>query len=1037
MLDTHTNVSTSARNHDITAWEEANLSALNSRQRRRFQKHKHAITAYFTTDASLDEIAQQHNISTLGLLAMTQRCVMHHADGKLWGFRALLPGANVVDHASSAVQETVAIQETTVKSELYSDDENTKITTHCPTLIIVESIKIPTILSFPEISYSISDDEEYVDTVKESMTGTSPVTPIDKPTPASHAVAASIGVTGLVPVMPPPSLDGLDVLAPVMPPPTSLDKLVELTGLAPVTPSPAPLDGFVDPTGLAPVTPSPAPLEEFAELDGPAMPSPASLEEFAGLNKLALVMPNDTASHPTYVRRQSSGKTGPQRKIVHKRRIHDMLTQTRRRRSLYQVLSLVMVAIVLLGVLVPLGAGLAAYSVYNNVRGMALDGVNHLLNAKNLLPISKSDPTAALDTKKLQQAQTEFKLAQTDFVQLQDLTNRSDVLAALQEFSPDYASKVLMARHLVHVALDVSQMGQEVSGVAIMGAGLIHSSPLANGATKPLVSGADIASIDGAIIHALYYIDDIREQMSQVRMKDVPISDKQKAQLTSVLEQLPKVHDVLTQGQGLIGLVSWLLGVGHERRFLVQTLDRAELRPSGGFTGQYGVLQIQDGRLAPFGLRDVALLDYAGNGVELGRQAPPAYSSWMNFGNWGLRDSNLSGDYPTTARMSMQVFQDEGGGPVDGDISFTPTFIGHILDVTGPIHVAEYNETITSKNLEDRLHYYQQDYSAIAVEHQKSNDNSHAARKAFTSLVGKMLLDRVRHLPTKQLLATVKGAIQDIQSHDLEIYFANPQAEQWLSDHGYSGSTDSFSKQDGFAVVQSNISVSKASQYVHTTEHDDIVLDAQGGATHNLTITLNYQQKGQVYGFDTYADYIRVYAPQNAQFLSGDGFDTGQVLCNPTSTVPPKKGDTPATEDATPVARCSQYDTSFPSNARYCPDGNYKLGNRGFQQAWTIDSLGAPTNLASDLPGHAMWGGLTETPKNCTSYITLSWHVPHAVIDLVGQSPYALLVQKQGGYIPSVELTVNTSALAVKGLKPFTFKGDLSTDKTFAVSARK
>ncbi len=1019
MLDTQTNVSTSVRNHDITAWEEANLTALNSRQRRRFQKHKHAITAYFTTDASLDEIAQQHNISTLGLHAMAQRCVMHHADGNLWGFRALLPGTNVVDHAPSAVQETVDAQEIIVKSQPYSDDENAKITAHCPAPIIAESIKIPTILSFPEISYSISDDEECVDPVKESMTGTSPVTPIDKPTPASHVVADSIGVTGLVPVMPPPaSLEGID-------------------GLAPVTPPPASLDGFVDPTGLVPVTPPPTPPDEFTELDGSVMLSPAALDELVEPTGLVPVMPNDTASHPTYVRRQSSGKTGPQRKIIHKRRIHDMLIQTRQRRSLYHVLSLVLIAIVLLGVLVPLGAGLAAYSVYNNVRGIALDGVNHLLNAKNLLPISKSDPTAALDAKKLQQAQNEFKLAQTDFVQLQDLTNRSGVLAALQEFSPDYASKFLMARHLVHVALDVSQMGQEVSGVAIIGASLIHSSPLATGATKPLVSVADIASIDGAIIHALYYIDDMREQMSQVRMKDVPISDKQKAQLTSVLEQLPKVHDVLTQGQGLIGLVSWLLGVGHERRFLIQTLDRAELRPSGGFTGQYGVLQIQDGRMAPFGLRDVALLDYAGNGVELGRQAPPAYSSWMNFGNWGLRDSNLSGDYPTTARMSMQVFQDEGGGPVDGDISFTPTFIGHILDVTGPIHVAEYNETITSKNLEDRLHYYQQDYSAIAVEHQKSNDNSHAARKAFTSLVGKMLLDRVRHLPTKQLLAIVKGAIQDIQSHDLEIYFANPQAEQWLSDHGYSGSTDSFSKQDGFAVVQSNISVSKASQYVHTTEHDDIVLDAQGGATHNLTITLNYQQKGQVYGFDTYANYIRVYAPQNAQFLSGDGFDTGQVLCNPMPTVPPNKGDTPGTGDATPAAKCSQYDTSFPSNARYCPDGDYKLGNRGFQQAWTIDSLGAPTNLTSDLPAHAMWGGLTETPKNCTSYITLSWHVPHAVIDVVGQSPYALLVQKQGGYIPSVELTVNTSALAVKGLKPFTFKGDLSTDKTFAIPVRK
>ncbi len=966
MLDIHAKKSTSdKRDIDITDWEDVSLSTLNARQKRRFQKHKVAVVVYFTTHDSLNEIAQQHSIDASNLHAMIERCLLHHEDGQVWGFRALLPGANVVNHKPLDEQEVLTVQEAELKDEERVNDGDDEITVKRSTFVRTEVVKIPSILSFPDMTRAPCNNELGIN---------------NKLAPVMSAMPISI------------------------------------------------------PTALS------FPLVDVSVVDDVSRPGSDTIGEEDVIHRSLpeVVLPYDTGSQPAYRHRTSSGKTGPHR-IVRKRRIHDTVVQTRQRRSLYHVLSLVLVAIVLLSVLVPLGTGLAAYSVYNNVRSVALDGVNHLLNVKNLLTISKSDPMSALDAKKLQKAQTEFRLAEDDFVQLQSLTDRSDILSLLQESSPDYANKFLMARHLVHVALDVSKMGQEVSGVALLGASLTHSSPLASGTTKPLVSVADIAAINGAIVHALYYISDIRIQMSQVRMSDVPINDKQKAQLVSVLTELPKVQDLLTQGQGLVGLVSWLLGVGHERRFLVQTMDRAELRPSGGFTGQYGVLQVQDGRMAPFGLRDVALLDYAGNGVELGRQAPPAYSNWMNFGNWGLRDSNLSGDYPTTARMSMQVFQDEGGGPVDGNISFTPTFIGHILDVTGPIHVAEYNETITSKNLEERLHYYQQDYSAIAVEHQKSNDNSHAARKAFTSLVGKMLLDRVRHLPTKQLVDVVKGAVKDIQSHDLEIYFANPLAEQWLSDHGYSGATDTFVKQDGFQVVQANISISKASQYVHTTEHDNVVLDAQGGATHNLTITLDYQQTGQVYGFDTYADYIRVYAPQNARFLSGNGFDTGQALCNPTPVNPPKKGDPPptGTGGTTPVTGCSQYDTFFPSDARYCPDGNYKLGDRGFQQAWPIDSLGEPTSQTSDLPGRAMWGGLTETPKNCISTISLSWYVPHVVKNVQGQSPYALLVQKQGGYIPSVELTIDDSVLKIKGVKPFGFKGDLGVDKTFSLPTRK
>ena len=126
----------------------------------------------------------------------------------------------------------------------------------------------------------------------------------------------------------------------------------------------------------------------------------------------------------------------------------------------------------------------------------------------------------------------------------------------------------------------------------------------------------------------------------------------------------------------------------------------------------------------------------------------------------------------------------------------------------------------------------------------------------------------------------------------------------------------------------------------------------------------------------------------------------------------------------------------FPSNARYCPDGNYSLGQNAYVPGkgftfWPIDALGAPTELTSDMPGHAMWGGLTVTPKNCTSYISLSWYVPHIVKHIAGQSPYALLVQKQGGYIPTVQISIDTSA--IKGLKPFNFNGNLIADRVFSL----
>ncbi|HEV2656796.1 MAG TPA: DUF4012 domain-containing protein, partial [Ktedonobacteraceae bacterium] len=629
--------------------------------------------------------------------------------------------------------------------------------------------------------------------------------------------------------------------------------------------------------------------------------APASSDEPARAGTEVALLPAATVATPAQPtgphllpkfargKRAAFVRIAQRRRTIRRRWIRDTQDKGKQKRLL-RVVSIAIVAVILLGMLLPVGVGLAAYGVYNNVSDLAHSGINHLFTVKDLLTISKSDPMAALNATKLTQARDELKAAESDFEQLQQLANRPDIQSVVQQYSPSYAGKLVMARHLLQVALDVSRMGQELSSIGIIASGILHSSPLASNSAQPLISVQNVAQIKGAIVHALYYIDDIQQNMSQVQLNDLPINAKEKTELASVMTQLPTIRDMIVQNQSLVDVVTWLLGVGQPRHFLVQTMDNAELRPGGGFTGQYGLLTINNGRMDPFTLRDVALLDYAGNGMELGRQAPPEYRSWMNFGNWGLRDSNLSGDYPTTARINMQVFQEEGGGPVDGDIAFTPTLIGHIIDVTGPIHVAEYNETITSANLADRLHYYQQDYNAIAIEHQKSNDNSHQARKAFTSLLGKMLLDRVRHLPTKQLLNVIKGATKDLRSRDLEIYFNNTAAEQWLTNYGYSGGLDTFSKQDGFVLTQANISISKASQYVHTTEQDAITLDAQDGATHNLTITLDYNQTGPVYGYDTYSDYMRVYVPRSSQLQGGDGFDSGHALCAASAPVVRRNG---------------------------------------------------------------------------------------------------------------------------------------------------
>src|SRR5205807_22484 len=157
-----------------------------------------------------------------------------------------------------------------------------------------------------------------------------------------------------------------------------------------------------------------------------------------------------------------------QRRSTHKRWQRDIQGQQKHKQSL-QIASLAIVAAMFLFVLLPAGAGVAAYSAYNNINAMAHDGLNHLLKVKSLLNVSKNDPTAALNATKLQQAQVEFKGAEVDFVQLQQLVDRPDIQGAITQFSPQYASKLSEVVSLVQAALDVSRMGDELSGVGLIG----------------------------------------------------------------------------------------------------------------------------------------------------------------------------------------------------------------------------------------------------------------------------------------------------------------------------------------------------------------------------------------------------------------------------------------------------------------------------------------------------------------------------------------------------------------------------------------
>src|SRR5947209_10972489 len=108
---------------DITLWQAGDISSLSSREKKRYYKRKSAIEEYFRTEVCVDEIASRYHLSAKTILELAEQCLMQHEDGNVWGFRALLPGAAVTDHASQPASDTPDILDTRDLSEVSKTPE--------------------------------------------------------------------------------------------------------------------------------------------------------------------------------------------------------------------------------------------------------------------------------------------------------------------------------------------------------------------------------------------------------------------------------------------------------------------------------------------------------------------------------------------------------------------------------------------------------------------------------------------------------------------------------------------------------------------------------------------------------------------------------------------------------------------------------------------------------------------------------------------------------------------------------------------------
>src|SRR5262249_13746914 len=213
----------------------------------------------------------------------------------------------------------------------------------------------------------------------------------------------------------------------------------------------------------------------------------------------------------------------------------------------------------------------------------------------------------------------------------------------------------------------------------------------------------------------------------------------------------------------------------------------------------------------------------------------PAKVSWWPWGLFALRDANLFTDFPTSARLELQFFKKECdalatckaiGADVQGVVAITPAIMISVLKGSGNVPVPAYGEAGTPAHLESLIHKYQLG----------SRSQPGAGRKGFTAALAQQVMMRLHGLPLAKLNPLLDAAIKYLHTKDIQVYLTDAEAEALLSKAGFDATT-AHGAGDAVTPVDSNITGSKANQFVTVKYADTVTLDASGTATHRLAIT--------------------------------------------------------------------------------------------------------------------------------------------------------------------------------------------------------
>ena len=459
-----------------------------------------------------------------------------------------------------------------------------------------------------------------------------------------------------------------------------------------------------------------------------------------------------------------------------------------------------------------------------------------------------------------------------------------------------------------------------------------------------------------------------------------PIRD----QLAPFTRALPKLQVQIDEAVSLLDVFLPMAGYPTAKNYLIVLQNADEMRPTGGFLGNVGTVNVDAADVRSLAFQDVYAIDNPVSSVW--KEVPPGpIKSNLDVPAWFFRDSNWSPDFPQSAVRMMDFYDREltmasaTHTTPDGLIAFEPGFFTDLLTLTGPI-------TIDGKEFNADNFFTELEYD---VEIGFLNQGKPVAqRKEVVAKLGDAIIQKLMDRPASKWGDLLDLFINALDRKNILIYMNDPAEQALLDMHAWSGRTRP-TVQDYLWVVDANLAALKTDGVMDKEIRYKVDMTDPAGPL--ATATLHYKNTNHqiTWRYSRYRDYVRVYVPEGSELVTSTGAMLNDITQTGHRVVPGKT------------------------------DIGHDLGKTVFGAFWAVE------------PGE-------------TRDLTFTYRLPPSVAaTFANDKEYQLLVQKQPGTHARLTLDLSFGKNLVSAVPPETPKeyGDqnyrttatLENDRTFLI----